>query len=103
MLHVARQFRTRPTRRGFPLAHPRVSTIVSAGVVVALLLALLVAGLSLTAELADPAILEEGADSETLVMSGAVAGLIVLFAVILLTMVRRFTGSGRRGGRAFPA
>lgn len=96
------QFRARPTRRGFPLAYPRVSTIVSAGVVFALLLALLVAGLSLTAELADPAVLEEGADPETLVLSGAVVVLIVLFAAVLVAMVRRFTGAGRRGGPAFP-
>ncbi|WP_439574533.1 hypothetical protein [Phreatobacter sp.] len=103
MQRASHQFRSRPSRRGFPLAYPRVSTIVSAGVVVALLLALLVAGLSLTAELADPAIREEGADPETLVLSGTVIGLIVVFAAILFAMLRRFAGSGRRGGPAYPA
>lgn len=103
MQRASHQFRARPTRRGFPLAHPRVSTIVSAGVVLALLLALLVAGLSLTAELADPAIREEGADPETLVLSGTVVALILVFAGILIAMVRRFIGSGRRGSSAFPA
>lgn len=103
MQRATYQFRARPTRRGFPLAHPRVSTIVSAGVVVALLLALLVAGLSLTVELADPAIREEGADPETLVLSGTVIALILGFAAVLVAMLRRFFGSGRRGGPALPA
>lgn len=103
MQRTTHPFRARPSRRGFPLAHPRVSTIVSAGVVIALLLALLVAGLSLTVELADPAIREEGADPETLVLSGAVIALILVFAGVLFGMVRRYIGSGRRSGSAYPA
>lgn len=103
MQRATHPFRARPSRRGFPLAYPRVSTIVSAGVVAALLLALLVAGLSLTVELADPVVREEGADPETLVLSGAVIGLILVFAAVLFTMVRRFIASGRRGGPAYPA
>lgn len=93
-------FRVKPLlqkdpRQGFPKAHPRVPTIISAGVVAALLMALIVAGLFLSSELIDPATFEEGADTETLVTSGAVVALTIGLGFLLTWILRRYLGAGQ--------
>ena len=94
MPRASHSFRVRPTRRGFPKAHPRVPTIISAGVVVALIVALVVAGLFLSSELIDPVTIEEGADPETLFLSGTVIMLTIGFGVLLTFMLRRYLSAG---------
>lgn len=97
MRHSRHSFRIGAGRAGFGRGYPRVPTIISAGVVAALLLALIVAGLSLTTELIDPASIEDGADPETLALSGTVLVAIVGLLGLLIAMLRRlFTGSGSR-------
>lgn len=88
-------FRVKVPNSGFERARPRVPTIVSAGVVLALLAALIIAGLFLSTELIDPSTLEEGADTETLVASGAVLGLTIGFGILLTYMLRRFFGASQ--------
>ncbi|MGL4287224.1 MAG: hypothetical protein ACRCVA_12830 [Phreatobacter sp.] len=83
----------RPGRRGFPQAHPRVPTIISAGVVIALLVALAVAAFFLSSELVDPSTFEDGADPETLVMSGTVLIAILGFSGLLVHMLRKGANS----------
>lgn len=90
MPHASHAFRVKAPRQGFPKAYPRVPTIISAGVVMALLVALLVAGFFLSSELIDPSTFEDGADMETLVMSGAVVALTIGCGVLLTFMLRRF-------------
>ncbi|AVO44825.1 hypothetical protein [Phreatobacter cathodiphilus] len=90
MLRSPQSFRIGAPRAGFGRGYPRVPTIVSAGIVAALLIALLVAGVSLTTELIDTAAFEDGAEAETLVLSGAVAVLTIGLAGLLLTMLRRY-------------
>jgi hypothetical protein len=90
MLRSPQSFRIGAPRAGFGRGYPRVPTIVSAGIVAALLIALLVAGVSLTTELIDTAAFEDGAEAETLVLSGAVAILTIGLAGLLLTMLRRY-------------
>ena len=90
MLRSPQSFRIGAPRAGFGRGYPRVPTIVSAGIVAALLIALLVAGVSLTTELLDTAAFEDGAEAETLVLSGAVAILTIGLAGLLLTMLRRY-------------
>ncbi|MCZ0735144.1 hypothetical protein [Phreatobacter sp. AB_2022a] len=87
----------RPGRRGFPQARPRVPTIVSALVVIALLVALAVAAFFLSTELVDPETFEDGADPETLVMSGTVLIALLGFSGLLVHVLRRGTGGGNRG------
>lgn len=89
-------FRVKVPPQGFDRARPRVPTILSAGVVVALLAALIVAGLFLSTELIDPATFEDGADTETLVTSGAVLGLTIGLGVLLTYLLRRFFGAGQQ-------
>lgn len=97
MRHSRHSFRIGAGRASFGRGYPRVPTIISAGVVAALLLALIVAGLSLTTELIDPASIEDGADPETLALSGTVLVAIVGLLGLLIAMLRRlFTGSGSR-------
>jgi hypothetical protein len=83
----------RPGRRGLPQAHPRVPTIISAGVVIALLVALAVAAVFLSTELVDPSTFEDGADPETLVMSGTVLIGIVGFSILLVHVLRKGASS----------
>ena len=97
MLHSRHSFRIGAGRAGFGRGHPRVPTIISVGVVTALILALIVAGLSLTGELIDPATIEDGADPETLALSGTVLVAIVGLVGLLIVMLRRlFSGSDAR-------
>ncbi|WP_168201507.1 hypothetical protein, partial [Phreatobacter aquaticus] len=71
-------------------AYPRVPTIVFAGVVMALLLALIVAGAFLSTELFDVSTLEVGDEPETWILSGTVATLVVVFGALLTFVLRRF-------------
>jgi hypothetical protein len=96
MPRAPHSFRVKPTRLGFQRAYPRVPTIVSAGVVLALLVALIVAGAFLSTELIDPATFEEGADAETLVTSGTVVALSLGLGLVLTYLVRRFVGAGQQ-------
>ncbi|KAF0129953.1 MAG: hypothetical protein FD152_2167 [Xanthobacteraceae bacterium] len=97
MRHSRHSFRVGTGRAGFGRGYPRVPTIISVGVVTALILALVVAGLSLTGELIDPATIEEGADAETLVLSGTVLVAITGLVGLLIAMLRRlFTGTDAR-------
>lgn len=97
MLHSPHSFRIGAGRAGFGRGHPRVPAIISVGVVAALILALIVAGVSLTGDLIDPAAIEEGADAETLALSGTVVVAIVGLLGLLVAMLRRsFTGSEER-------
>lgn len=80
----------RPSRRGFPKAYPRVPTIVFAGVVVSLLLALIVAGAFLSTELIDVSTMEVGDEPETWILSGTVVALVVVFGAVLTFVLRRF-------------
>jgi heme/copper-type cytochrome/quinol oxidase subunit 2 len=90
MLHSPQSFRIGAPKAGFGRGYPRVPTIVSAGIVAALLIALLVAGISLTTELIGPAGLEDGAEAETLVLSGTVVVLTLGLAALLVAMLRRY-------------
>ncbi|MGU9981910.1 hypothetical protein ACJ4V0_17910 [Phreatobacter sp. HK31-P] len=94
MRHSRHSFRIGAGRAGFGRGYPRVPTIISVGVVAALILALLIAGLSLTRELIDPATIEEGADPETLALSGTVLVAIIGLAGLLFAMLRRLFTSG---------
>lgn len=96
MLHSPQSFRIGSARPGFGRARPRVPMLVSVGVIVALMMALLVAGVSLTTELLDPATFEEGADRETLAMSATVLILTIGLALILGAALRRYAGADRR-------
>lgn len=89
--------RARAVTAGFGRGHPRVPTIISAGIVVALIAALVVAGASLTSELVQPAAFEEGADPETLALSGTVLLLILGLAGLLVGLLRRFLAADRTG------
>ncbi|WP_296570407.1 hypothetical protein [Phreatobacter sp.] len=90
MLHSPQSFRIGAPRAGFGRGYPRVPTIVSAGIVAALILALVVAGISLSTELVGPAGLEDGADAETLVLSGTVALLTLGLVGLLVAILRRY-------------
>lgn len=94
MMRAPHVFRVKPSRQGFQRAYPRVPTIISAGVVLALLAALIVAGLFLSAELVDPATFEDGADTETIVTSGTVVLLTIGCGLLLTYLLRRFLGGG---------
>jgi hypothetical protein len=96
MPRAPHSFRVKSPRQGFQRAYPRVPTIISAGVVLALLAALVVAGIFLSAELVDPATFEEGADAETLVTSGAVIVMSIGLGLLLTYLLRRFMGSGHQ-------
>lgn len=96
MPRAPHSFRVKPQRLGFQKAHPRVPTIISAGVVLALLAALIVAGVFLSAELVDPSTFEDGADAETLVTSGAVIVMSIGLGLLLTYLLRRFIGSGHQ-------
>lgn len=97
MLHSPHSFRIGAGRMGFGRGHPRVPAVISIGVIAALILALIVAGLSLTGELIDPSTFEEGADTETLVLSGMVVVAIIGLVGVLVAMLRRsFTGGEPR-------
>lgn len=96
MLHSPQSFRIGAPRAGFGRGYPRVPTIVSAGIVAALIIALLVAGISLTTELFSPAVLEEGVEAETLILSGTVAVLTLGLAGLLVAMVRRYVSTDRK-------
>ncbi len=89
MLHSPHSFRIGSGRPGVGRGYPRVPAIVSIGVVAALILALIVAGVSLTGDLIDPSTIEEGADPETLALSGTVLVAIVGLVGLLIAMVRR--------------
>ncbi len=95
MLRSPQSFRIGAPRAGFGRGYPRVPTIVSAGIVVALIIALLVAGISLTTELFDAAGLEEGSEAETLVLSGTVIILTLGLAGLLVAMLRRYVSVGQ--------
>jgi flagellar biogenesis protein FliO len=60
------------------------------GVVVALLLALIVAGAFLSTELIDVSSLEPGEERETWVLSGTVLSLVIVFGALLTYVLRRF-------------
>lgn len=90
------QFPVRLDAKGFPQPYPRVPTIISAGVVLALLVALAVAAFFLSAELIDPSTLEEGVDTETILMSGTVVALLIVFSAMLVHLMRRFVGPKSR-------
>jgi hypothetical protein len=96
MPRAPHSFRVKPLRQGFQTAYPRVPTIISAGIVLALLVALIVAGAFLSAELIDPATFEEGADAETLVTSGTVVALSIGLGLLLTYLLRRFLGAGHQ-------
>jgi hypothetical protein len=96
MLRAPHSFRVKPPRQGFQKAYPRVPTIISAGVVLALLVALVVAGVFLSTELIDPSTFEEGADAETLVTSGMVVALSIGLGLLLTYLLRRFVGAGQQ-------
>jgi hypothetical protein len=96
MPRAPHSFRVKPLRQGFQTAYPRVPTIISAGIVLALLVALIVAGAFLSAELIDPATSEEGADAETLVTSGTVVALSIGLGLLLTYLLRRFLGAGHQ-------
>jgi hypothetical protein len=88
----------RPSRRGFPKAYPRVPTIVFAGVVAALLIALIVAGAFLSTELLDTGALEAAEERETWVLSGLVVTLVIGLGILLTFILRRslVEGSSRK-------
>jgi hypothetical protein len=90
MLHSPQSFRIGAPRAGFGRGYPRVPTIVSAGIVAALILALVVAGISLTTELVGPSGLEDGTDAEVLVLSGTVALLTLGLVGLLVAILRRY-------------
>jgi len=69
---------------------------VARGIVAALLIALLVAGISLTTELIGPAGLEDGAEAETLVLSGTVVVLTLGLAALLVARLDNL-GKGAAG------
>jgi hypothetical protein len=95
MLRGVHSFRVRPARGGFSkAAYPRVPTIVSAGVVAALLAALIIAGLMLSSELIDPMTVEEGTDAETLLLSGTVIILTIGCGLWLAFILRRYLSAG---------
>jgi hypothetical protein len=96
MLHSPQSFRIGNARPGFSRARPRVPMLVSVGVIAALIVALVVAGVSLTSELFDPATFEDGVDSETLVMSATVLVLTIGLATLFGAALRRYAGADRR-------
>jgi len=96
MLHSPQSFRIGSSRPGFTRARPRVPMLVSVGVIAALLIALVVAGFSLSTELFSPASFEDGIDHETLVLSATVVVLTIGFALLFAAALRRYAGLDRR-------
>lgn len=88
-------------RAGFVTAYPRIPTILSAGIVVALLIALGVAGFFLSSELVDASTYEEGADPETLVLSATVIFAMAGCGLLLAHFLRR-TMSAERARKRQP-
>ena len=96
MLHSPQSFRIGGPRPGFTRGRPRVPMLVSVCVIAALFIALVVAGLSITTELFDPATFEDGVDQETLVLSVTVVALTIGLALLFGAALRLYAGLDRR-------